>query len=155
MSVRFFCRFLMNKWICPCRYVMKTMGRYNCTSSVWMVSLTLRLLYPHYPWDRSLSVRRPTPAGNSVPHRSRDTVTHCIVGVHLIINSEEEVTSCAILFFFSPIFPSLLFFTWEAFFSNDLLMRWVRSRGPGVECTLIVRDNDSTWCWRWRKVYIY
>jgi len=92
MSVWFLCRFLMNKCIFPCRYVMKTMGRCNCTSSMWMVSLTLRPLHPHYPWDRSLSVRRPTPAGNSVPHRSRDTVIHCTVGMHLSLTFSRLMT---------------------------------------------------------------
>jgi hypothetical protein len=31
-------------------------------------------------------------------------------------------------------------------------MRLVRAIGPAVECTLIVRDNDSSWRWRWQKV---
>jgi len=108
MSVRFFCRFLMNKWICPWRYVMKTMGRYNCTSSMWTVSLSLRLLRPRYPWDRSLSVRRPTAAENIVPQITWYCNTPHL-SMHLVINSEEEGKSCTILFLFSSLFPSLLF----------------------------------------------
>lgn len=34
-------------------------------------------------------------------------------------------------------------------------MRRVRARGPGLDCILIVRDNDSSWRRRWQKVYIY